>query len=69
MIEHELVRSVLLERLIKANLPEVRFRKEWQARRADPARASTAVAPISVLQAEPTPVDRFLNREEIERAA
>lgn len=64
MIEHELVRSVLLERLIKANSPEVRFRKEWQDRRD-----SAIEAPISVLGADPTPVDRFLNGKEIERAA
>ncbi len=64
MIEHELVRSVLLERLIKANSPEVRFRKEWQDRRD-----SAIEAPISVLRADPTPVDRFLNGKEIERAA
>ena len=64
MIEHELVRSVLLERLIKANSPEVRFRKEWQARQAP-----VIEAPISVLPKDEHPVDRFLKREEIERAA
>ena len=64
MIEHELVRSVLLERLIKANSPEVRFRKEWQDRQD-----STIEAPISVLSRDAHPVDRFLNGKEIERAA
>jgi len=69
VIEHALARSVLLGRLVEANSPSVRYRREWLALRADPARANTAVAPISVLQAEPTPVDRFLLGKEIERAA
>ena len=69
MIEHAMARSVLLGRLVEANSPEVRFRKEWQALRSNPERANTAVAPISVLKAEPTPLDRFLSGEEIERAA
>jgi len=69
VIEHALARSVLLGRLVEANSPAVRYRREWLALRADPARANTAVAPISVLQAEPTPVDRFLSGKEIERAA
>ncbi len=69
MIEHALARSVLLGRLVEANSPAVRHRREWLALRADPARANTAVAPISVLKAEPTPVDRFLSGEPIERAA
>ena len=61
MIEHELVRSVLLERFIKANSPEVRFRKEWQAQRAE-ARASD-------IGAEVHPVDIFLQGKELDRAA
>ncbi len=69
MIEHAMARSVLLGRLIEANTPAVRHRREWLALRADPARANVAVAPISVLKAEPTPVDRFLSGNEIERAA
>ena len=62
VFEHELARSVLLERLIEANSPEVRFRKEWQALRAEDAR-------ISETEAEANPVDLFLQGKEIERAA
>lgn len=62
MIEHELVRSVLLERVIKANSPEARFRKEWQALRADEARDRD-------IEADEHPVDLFLKGEELERAA
>ena len=57
-----MARSVLLERLIEANSPEVRFRKEWQALRAEDAR-------ISETEAEANPVDLFLQGKEIERAA
>ena len=62
MIEHELVRSVLLERVTKANSPAVRFRKEWQALRAGEAR-------ISDIGAEDHPVDLFLSGKELDRAA
>ncbi|MCY3505732.1 MAG: hypothetical protein OXH41_06185 [Chloroflexi bacterium] len=62
MIEHELVRSVLLERVIKANSPEARFRKEWQALRADEARDRD-------VEAGEHPVDVFLKGKELERAA
>ncbi len=62
MIEHELVRSVLLERVIKANSPEVRFRKEWQALRAGEARDRD-------IEADEHPVDVFLKGKELERAA
>ena len=57
-----MARSVLLERLIEANSPEVRFRKEWQALRAEDAR-------ISETEAEANPVDLFLQGKGIERAA
>ncbi len=62
MIEHELVRSVLLERSIEANSPEVRFRKEWQALRAAEARARDTSAEVH-------PVDIFLQGKELDRAA
>ena len=62
MFEHELARSVLLERLSEANSPEVRFRKEWQALRASEAR-------IGDTEAEAHPVDLFLQGKELERAA
>ncbi len=62
MIEHELVRSVLLERVIKANSPEVRFRKEWQALRADEARDRD-------IEADEHPVELFLKGKELDRAA
>lgn len=39
MIEHELARSVLLERSWLLNSPEWRFRKEWDALRAEEALA------------------------------
>ena len=62
MIEHELVRSVLLGRLVEANSPEVRFRKEWQALRAAEARDRD-------IEADEHPVDLFLEGKELERAA
>ena len=62
VIEHEMARSVLLGRLIEANSPEVRFRKEWQALRANEAR-------IRETEAEQHPVDLFLQGKELERAA
>ena len=62
MIEHELVRSVLLGRLIEANSPEVRFRKEWQALRANEARNRDN-------DADEHPVDLFLKGKELDRAA
>ena len=61
-MEHELVRSVLLERLMKANSPEVRFRKEWQALRAGEAR-------IRDISAEDHPVELFLSGKVLDRAA
>lgn len=39
MFEHELARSVLLERSLLLNSPEWRFRREWDAIRAGEARA------------------------------
>ena len=48
-----MARSVLLGRLIEANSPEVRFRKEWQALRANEAR-------IPKTETEQHPVDLFL---------
>ena len=42
--------------------PEVRFRKEWQALRANEAR-------IRETEAEQHPVDLFLQGKELERAA
>ena len=39
VIEHELARSVLLERSWLLNSPEWRFRKEWDALRAEEALA------------------------------
>ena len=62
MFEHELARSVLLERLSEVNSPEVRFRKEWQALRDTDAR-------IGDTEAEVHPVDLFLQGKELERAA
>ncbi len=69
MIEHELARAVLLERFIEATSLEARFRKEWQALRADTARTRD-------IGADDHPVDLFLKGEgiatrdeELERAA
>lgn len=39
VIEHELARSVLLERSLLLDSPEWRFRKEWDALRAEEALA------------------------------
>ena len=61
MLEHELVRSVLLERLLKANSPEGRNRKEWQALRDRKARFRDLPAD--------EPVGIFLRGEELDRAA
>ena len=62
MIELELARSVLLERLVEANSREARFRKEWQAMRARKARYRD-------VPADEQPVDLFLRGEEYDRAA
>ncbi len=74
MFEHELARSVLLERSFEVNSPEIRFRKEWQALRANEARITKAdarvrkaEARIRDLGAEQHPVDRFIKG--LDRAA
>ena len=61
MFEHELARSVLLERFIEVNSLEWQFRKEWQALRADAKKAR-----IRDIEAEARPVDLFLKGEEFE---
>ena len=62
MIEHELARSVLLERFLTVNSPEWRFRKEWQALRACVARSR------EIEQGE-LRLERLRERQQLARAA
>ncbi|MBH77220.1 MAG: hypothetical protein CL897_03200 [Dehalococcoidia bacterium] len=62
MIEHEMARSVLLERSKEENSPELRFRKEWRSLSAKKVRITDA-------KSKKHPVSRFLQRREGGQAA